>query len=135
MPEILAMPIAAVTGVTVPDNGQVAIIRTTDPSGQEVNIAVPQDQLMNLALVVSQAVSQTQKILQVDRSVKHVIPCEWWEFGAAPDGQNMILSFRMPGGLEMSFQVHKSRATPMIDALSSIAGHPTQAVPPGTTRQ
>jgi len=133
MANIPAFVIEKVNGVTVTDDGQHALFQVND--GQNTHaLAIPVPQLANLMTLSSQAAGEAARKTRADPALKQVFPCEWWQFGLAPDNQTMVLSFRMPGGMEVSFSVHKDRAGQMIEALAAIAGQHAPP-PPGTTRQ
>lgn len=129
----IAAVIAKFKSTSVSDDGSDVIV-TFVAAAQDISIALPADDLDGMLMMLSQASGRARSIQSQDRSMKHVLPCEWWEFGKHPDEKHMILSFRMPGGAEASFQVHLGRAPQMIEALQSISGVPMSA-PPGTTKQ
>jgi hypothetical protein len=131
--EVFATLIQTIEGVVVTENGTNALLKlgTVD---QELVLAIPADLLMSLMASLSQACGQAARIQNKDQAIKHVFPCDWWEFGFSPDAQSLLLSFRLPGGMEMSFQVHRDRLPQMRETLSAMEGQaPTP--PPGTIRQ
>jgi hypothetical protein len=125
MAEIEAVP-AELIRVSVSGDGQHALFEFRGQSGP-FTLAIAEPELMHLMALASQASGQAQKIRQSDPAMKHDLPCEWWSFDRHPDGQHMILSFRVPGGMELSFQVHLERAPQMIETLQTISGAPTTA--------
>jgi hypothetical protein len=124
---------AELESVSISDDGKHAVYQFRS-GGEPINLALPESDLMYMMLLTSQASGRSQQILKRDSSMKYVAPCEWWTFFLTPDRAHIVLSFRMPGGLEMSFQVAKSRAHEMIETLQVLAGLPVSP-PAGTTRQ
>lgn len=122
MPNMPACPIESVESVSVTDDGRHALFKLRQPGGDEVTIAIPSGELMTLMSFASQASGQAQKLLQSDPKQKHVLPTEWWEIGRHPDGQHVILSFRLPGGLELSFQIHRDAAQRYRETLDATLG-------------
>jgi len=83
---------------------------------------------------LSHAFGQCSRIQKRARDSKHGLKVEWWEIGQAPDGLHIGFSFRMPGGMEMTFLVHRTQAAAMRDTLSVSLGLPI-STPEGVTRQ
>jgi hypothetical protein len=111
----LAVVIDKITGSKSSDDGKYALFQT-QTSGQTMTLAIPEDQLIHLVTHASNAAGACQKILQRNRELKTIFPVEWWEFGPTPDKQALVLSFRLPGGLEVSFQVHHTQIANMREA-------------------
>ena len=78
-------------------------------SGRRVRTSCPPHDLMPLMAALSHASAKSARIQKDDRNLKHVLPCEWWSFGLDEAGEQLILSFRVSGGLELSFQVPRDR--------------------------
>jgi hypothetical protein len=123
--ELIMVEFAAITAqiasASASDDGHHAIF-SFEADGQRLNLAIPSDELMQLMSLASQVSGQCQKIRQKDPAMKHVFPTEWWDIGWHPDGHNVILSFRVSGGLEPSFQLHRDAAVRYVETLSSMLG-------------
>ena len=115
--EIVAFALSSIEGVKTTDDGKHALFKTKTASGAEHVLAVPEHQLMQLMILASKASGDCQKILQGDPQVMHVLPVERWSVGEIPDTQNVILTYRLPGNLEMSFQLHRDAAARMLETL------------------
>ena len=129
MAQVPALSIANIEGVLSTDDGQHALFKVRDAAGVEHVIALPEGQLMHLMSLASQASGQCNKILKRDPNMKHVMPVEWWDVGGTADGQNVILTYRMPGGLELSFQIHRDAAARLHETLAAHLGIATPPKP------
>jgi hypothetical protein len=134
MREIEAIVVSRASGSNVTADGMHGLLIFEDSIGAPLTLAVPHEELPPLMVAVSQASSQSARILHADRAAKNVFTCEWFEFGWSPDNQKVILSFRMPGGMEMSFEVHRDRVQTMREALEVMEGR-ASSPPDGSTRQ
>ncbi len=123
MTDHAAIPIGKIEGSIVTDDGNHALFEFSTDKDEKVAIAVPTDQLPQLMLLASQAMGNAQKILQTDPKMKHIFQTMRWEIGALPGGQHVVLSFRVEGGSELSFQVGKTDAKKMRDALDVVLAH------------
>jgi hypothetical protein len=55
--------------------------------------------------------------------VKFTMPCEAWEIGReSGDVQHLVVSFRLPGGAELSFRLQPAQAVHMTEVLSLATG-------------
>ncbi len=123
MTDHAAISIGKIEGSIVTDDGNHALFEFSTDKDEKVAIAVPTDQLPQLMLLASQAMGNAQKILQTDPKMKHIFQTMWWEIGALPGGQHVVLSFQVEGGSELSFQVGKTDARNMRDALAVVLAH------------
>ena len=130
----LAFVIDTITGSKASDNGKYALFQT-QAAGKPLTIAIPEGQLIDLMSHASNAAGACRKILQRNPAIKTIFPVEWWEFGPTPDKQALVLSFRLPGGSEISFQVHHNQIANMRDALEIIEGKEPTQPPPGSLKQ
>ena len=72
--------------------------------------------------------------MNLDGEAVCVLPCEWWEISWTPDREVFALSFRMPSGTVMTFQVPRDGAINMRDSLTIGLGQLIHT-PDGVTRQ
>ena len=120
MAKVEALTIKEIDGVNVSDDGQYALLKLGLTSGTELTLAFPEDMLMPLMQCISHASEKAQKTHRNDPRVKLLLPVEWWEI--APHEDKVIMSFRMTGGMEMSFQIHRDAAMHFRETLSSVLG-------------
>jgi hypothetical protein len=130
----LAFVIDMIAGSKASDDGKYALFQT-QASGTTVALAIPEDQLIHLISHASNAAGACQKILQRNPELKTIFPVEWWEFGLTTDKQALVLSFRLPGGMEISFQVHRSQIANMRETLETMEGRLPIQPPPGSLKQ
>jgi hypothetical protein len=132
--QVPALVINGVLGSTASDDGKTAFLHVKS-AANDFMLAIPQDKIVELISTASTAAAACRKILNPDKMEKQVFAVDRWEFGETPDKKGLVLSFRLPGGAEMSFQVHRDRLPQMQEALDMIAGHGPSGPPPGTVRQ
>ena len=123
MTEIPAITTTGVERMSVADDGKNALVSFKTTGDDDITIAVPTDTLETLMLFCSQASGRGQSILQRDPTMKHIFPCEWWEVLPHPDGKHVVMSYRMPGGLEVSFQIHRDAAQGFRETLDAVLGN------------
>jgi hypothetical protein len=134
MAEEAALLIDEVLGSKATDDGHHALFRMKT-SGQEVTFAFPEGQLMNLISASATASKECQGIIHQQPNLKMMLPVQWWEFGLTPDGNFAVLSFRLPGGGEISFQVPRQWASQMRETLEVIEGRISNPIQTGTSKQ
>jgi hypothetical protein len=132
--EIPALAIDEILGSLASDDGKHALIQAKT-GGNEITLAVPEEQLVRLISTASAAAGQCRKILHQNKTEKQVFSIERWEFGLTPDGGGVVLSFQLHGGAEMSFHVHMDRLPRMREALERIEELASLEMPPGTLPQ
>ena len=131
MAKIQALTFSRIIASSVSDDGKHALFKAALAGGDEINLSVPSSELMNLMSLASSASGQAQRILQNDPNMKYVFPTDWWDIRTL--GNQVVMSFRMPGGMELSFQIHRDAAARYRETLDAILGQlPT--VPPGVAK-
>ena len=123
MTDHVAITIGKIEGSIVTEDGSQALFEFSTYKDEKVAISVPTDQLPQLMLLASQAMGNAHKILHTDPKMKHIFQTMRWEIGALPGGQHVVLSFQVEGGSELSFQVGKTDARNMRDALGVVLAH------------
>jgi len=115
--EIPAINISEITGVEVSVDGQHALIQFR--SGEQTAVlAFPFAELMSLMQAASAGYAKCLQIQDADPNTKHVLPCENFEITPSPDTEHMIFSFRLPGGMEMSYPVPRHHAKRLRDVMA-----------------
>jgi hypothetical protein len=135
MPEnVAALRIDEILGSSTSDDGAFALFKTL-AGGSEVIVAVPREQLVQLITAAATASRACESIIQRDPNLRQVLPVEWWEFGVNPDKSFAFLSFRLPGGSQISFQVPPQWIPQMRETLEVMEGKAPTAPPAGTSKQ
>jgi hypothetical protein len=129
-----ALLIDEVLGSKATDDGHHALFKVKT-SGQEVVIAFPKDELINLISAAATAAKACQSIIHEQPNLKVMLPVQWWEFGLTPDGNFAVLSFRLPGGGEISFQVPRPWTSQMRETFEVMEGRISNPIQPGTLKQ
>jgi hypothetical protein len=128
-------PLGTFEGAIVTDDGQSGLFKFSLGDGQDQIFSIPQDQLMPLMAGISQVSGDSARILQQDSAVKHALPAEWWSFAFSSDKTQLLLSFRLPGGMELTFQFARDRLPMMRETLQAMEGQQSTLPPAGTSRQ
>lgn len=101
---------------------------------EETVLAIPEDKLLKVIEAASNTAGQAKRILGKDPSEKSIVDVEWWEFGRGKAGE-LVMSFRMNGGAEMSFAVHQDNIAHMIEVLQAMSGQGPAGIDPGIKKQ
>lgn len=118
MSDINAVEFKAFVNGSHTADGSHALLKFLAEQG-EFTLALPDDQLGKLMAAISNIAAQNAKIKTGDKAQKHAFPCTVWNFDVDAD-KNPLLSFRVAGGMEMSFQISKSSLPLMREALEAI---------------
>ena len=121
--QIQAVNVTEITGVETTEDGNHALIRFKSGENEAI-FAFPYEQLMPLMQTASTGFSKCLQAKNVDPSAKHILPCENFAASPSPDFKNMIFSFRLPGGMEMSYQVPREHAGKMREFLANFMQEP-----------
>ena len=81
------------------------------------HIDFPASEINVLVMLLAQAEQQHKQKTASDPNLKNPYPVSWWNIGSAPDG-SVVLSFQIPGGLEMSYRIDRTQATAIYETLS-----------------
>ncbi|MBU6235763.1 MAG: hypothetical protein KGQ41_07955, partial [Alphaproteobacteria bacterium] len=85
----------------------------------EFTVAIPDDQLGKLMAVVSNIAAANAKIKSGNKAQKHAFQTAFWNFDL-DEAKTPTLTFKVAGGMEMSFQVGKSNLPLMREALEKM---------------
>lgn len=114
-----ALAINSLNGFELTEDGQYLLLNN-NPSG---NVALHFSVLHELLAAVANAIGWSERIRNKKKSVKFAMPCEGWEIGKdAGESGNLVFTFRLPGGAELAFRVHRSQAVHMTEALALATG-------------
>lgn len=101
-------------------NGLVTEIEFSNQNGEEL-----------LAALVS-VLGQSARQRTGDKNLKKVMPVEWWEIHPHPAGDGVLFSWRMPGGFEMTFHLHREPSLRFEETLATLLGLNTPSSPPSS---
>ena len=129
--QVQAINVTEIKGVETTEDGERALIRIS--SGEhEAIFAVPFEQLAPLMQATSTGFAKCRQAQEVDPNAKHVLPCKTLTAAPSPDFQHMIFSFRLEGGMEMSYSVPRMHAARMREFASIFMQEPGK-IPVGKT--
>ena len=105
MAEIKAIAVTSITGMMVTDDGNHMLLRVSQADGQELVVALPQDQLLSVVDMAALAQEQCQKIQREDSSNRGVFQTSWWELGQDIESGAVILSLKFGAGGRLHFSL------------------------------
>jgi hypothetical protein len=127
-----ALAIDSLSGFELTEDGQYLMVNSNQPDAVAVHCSV----MHELLAALSNAIGRSERIRQKTASVKFAMPCEAWEVGReSGDVQHLVMSFRLPGGAELSFRLHPAQAAHMTEVLSLATGLATVRRPGGVSMQ
>ncbi|WP_321888811.1 hypothetical protein [Paraburkholderia bannensis] len=113
------LAIDSVSGFELTADGQYLLVSSNHPERVAVHCSVMHEMLAAL----SSAIGRSACIRQSTRSIKFAMPCEAWEIGRATGAaQDLVMSFRLPGGAELAFRLLPAQAAHMTEGLSVATG-------------
>jgi hypothetical protein len=121
--QVPAYRLDEITGLDVSADGQHALMRVRAGDTEQV-LALPYTMLIPLMQTASAAHTMCRRVLDVDDSVLHLVPTESCGITASEDFQHMIFTFKLPGGMAMSFPVPRRHAEPMRKLLAVFTQEP-----------
>lgn len=121
--KIQAVNVSEITGVETTEDGQQALLRFKSGENEAI-FAFSFEELMPLMQTLSTGFAKCQQAQNLDPSTKHILPCENLAASPSPDFKNMIFSFRLPGGMEMSYAVPREHAAKLRDFMDLMMTKP-----------
>lgn len=132
MPSPAALSIDSLRGFELTEDGQYLLVNSNQPDRIAVHCSV----MHELLAALSNAIGTSERIRHKTGRVKFAMPCEAWEISKESDsGQHLVVSFRLPGGAELSFRLHANQAKHMTEVLSLATGLARVANPDGLSLQ
>jgi len=114
-----ALAIDSLRGFELTEDGQYLMVNSNQPDAIALHCSV----MHELLAALSNAIGHSERIRQKTASVKFAMPCEAWEVGRESGAvQHLVMSFRLPGGAELSFRLHPAQAAHMTEVLSLATG-------------
>jgi hypothetical protein len=115
----VALKIHSLNSFELTADGQYLMCKGNPP---EV-IALHYSVMHELMAAISNAIGWSQRVRQKRDDVKFAMPCEAWAIGGDKgESSHLVLSFRLPGGAELSFRMHRTDARRMTEVLSLVTG-------------
>jgi hypothetical protein len=119
MSQPLGIAINSLHGFELTEDGQYLLLKSNQPDRIALHCSV----MHQLLAALSNAIGWSERIRHKTKSVKFAMPCEAWALGQdAEEGPYLIFTFRLPGGAELSFQIHRSEAAHMTEVLALATG-------------
>jgi hypothetical protein len=115
----LAFAIDSLHGFELTDDGQYLMVK----GNRSDRIALHCSVMHELLAALSNAIGSSERIRHKKKSMKFAMPCEAWALGRDAGGAPyLIFTFRLAGGAELSFQLHRSQAAHMTEVLALATG-------------
>lgn len=119
MPQPTAFAIDSLHGFELTEDGQYLMLESNQPDRIALHCSV----MHELLAALSNAIGSSERIRHKRNSVKFAMPCEAWALGKDAGGApHLILTFRLPGGAELSFQLQRTQAAHMTEVLAVATG-------------
>ena len=117
--EINAVEFKELTTSSSTGNGSHGLFTFKTEQG-DFTIAIPNTQLPRVMASVSDISSKNARLQTGQKNQAIALPCTIWDFSGDPKGDVVNMTFRIPGGMEMTFQLAKKQIALMKDALTSV---------------
>lgn len=130
MADAVGVQVNKISGSSASEDGNGILLGFDVGQPAPLNLILEPDRAIDLMSLIAAAVGQAARNRSADPNVKYVFPVEWWEVGQQEGTQMVLFSWRMPGGLEMSFQIHRDAAQRMHETLGAILGVGQTTAPP-----
>jgi hypothetical protein len=118
-PPPLAFAINTIHGFELTEDGQYLMLKSNQPDRVALHCSV----MHELLAALSNAIGSSERIRSKKKSVKFAMPCEAWALGKDAGGAPyLIFTFRLPGGAELSFQLHRNQALQLSEVLALVTG-------------
>ncbi|MFM0624676.1 hypothetical protein [Paraburkholderia xenovorans] len=115
----LAFAINSVRDFELTDDGQYLTLKCNGSDRIDLHCSV----MHELLAALSNAIGSSERIRHKKKNVKFAMPCEAWALGKDAGGAPyLIFTFRLPGGAELSFQLHRSQAAHLTEVLALATG-------------
>lgn len=117
-PEINAVEFTELLSTSHTGNGSHGLFKFQTVQG-EFTVAIPQGQLPRLLAATSDSYNKNNRVITGDKRQTSALPCSIWDFAGDANNDQFSMTFRIPGGMEMTFALSKKQIPLMIDALKA----------------
>jgi hypothetical protein len=107
------------------------VLTGVDETGQSFDVCFQEEAGDQLLAALVSILGQRARQRTGDNTLKRVLPLEWWEINPHPERDGLLLSFCMPGGMEMTFHLGASAVPLYEEVLSTLTGTQKPPVPEG----
>lgn len=115
----VSLEIHSLNSFELTGDGQYLMLKGNQPE----SIALHYSVMHELLAAISNAIGWSQRVRQKQDDVKFAMPCEAWAIGKDKgESSHLVLTFRLPGGAELSFRMHRADARHMTEVLSLVTG-------------
>ena len=118
-------------GARVNDDGTNVVLAGADDLGQVTELSFSTENAETLLGAFVSALGHAHRQRTGDKTLKKVLPVEWWEINPQPDRDGMLFSYRLPGGMEMTFHIGAGAIPHYEQVLTTLSGSRPQDIPGG----
>lgn len=108
------------------------ILITFGGSNAKAGLAIPHEKAMQLMGLISKAAGEAAGRRNSTANTKFLLPVTRWEFKHIAEAQVVILSYKLPNEMEISFQVPRQVSAHMRDGLTLLLDKGAQVPSPET---
>lgn len=119
------------TGARVNDDATNIVLTGAAEDGRVFDVEFDADDGEVLLAAFTSALGQRARLQTGDNTLMKVLPLEWWQINPHPDRDGLLLSFRMPGGMEMTFHLDMNAVPVFEEVLTALTGTRLPETPPG----
>lgn len=113
----VALEIHSLNSFELTADGQYLMFKGNQP------IALHYSVMHELLAALSNAIGWSQRVRRKKDDMKFAMPCEAWAIGGDKvESSHLVLTFRLPGGAELSFRMYRIDAHHMTEVLSLVTG-------------
>jgi len=123
--------LAEIALASASDDGQFVVITFALQNGCDLTLALPVNNAVNLMALNAAAIGHAAKIQTKNSEEIYMFPVHWWKIGTHEGNGAVVLTYRLPGGAEIAFQVSPDAASHMHTVLGEILKVSKTSLPPG----
>ena len=119
--EIETTVVTGIDGAMLSDDGYYCHMKFGGVQAEHV-ISLPSEQMMDLATLLIGLAGHAPTLAPGTSGLVQAMPVDWWATGKTEDGQQVVLSFRLPGGATFGFALGLQPSLALAEAIQNEAG-------------
>ncbi len=111
------------TGASVNEDASNIKLAGSDESGNITEIEFSPENGEELLSALVTVLGQSARRRTGDNTLVKVLPVDWWEINPSPDKTSVLFSFRMTGGMEVTFGLPTDASQRLSEGLQAVLGN------------
>jgi hypothetical protein len=116
MPKVDALAASGLKSANLTENGKSMVFTFQTASG-ESSLALPVSEGTGMLRMVMSLLARAEREQKKNPALKYPVAADYWEIGTADNG-DMIFTFVLPQGNDLSFRLKKAHGPDMIRVLN-----------------